>query len=106
MSLAAAQARSVRQVSANDSKKEAGLAVKAQGFREHWPCQASTTFFKVFEILLILDFVEAVAKLRDGIHGGYWRCSEKSRTQGLSDFEHSALTLLSVTFFICKNEDN
>lgn len=83
LSLAAAQAKSLRQVSANDSNKEAGVAVKAQGFREHRPCWASATFFKIFEILLILDFVEAVAKLRDGIHGGYWWCSEKSRTQSL-----------------------
>lgn len=42
-SLAAVQARSLWQVSANDSKKEAGLAGKAWGFREHWECQASMT---------------------------------------------------------------
>lgn len=35
-SLAATQARSLWQVSANDSKKEAGLAGKARGLREHW----------------------------------------------------------------------
>lgn len=101
-SLAAAQARSLWQVSANDSKKEAGFAGKAWGFREHRECQASMTSSRSIWNSINPGLSRSHGPIEEWGSCRNWWGSENSRALGMFDFGQSYLSPLSITLFLGK----